>query len=400
MPKHYIFFTRNVLPQPQAHLVQVAHTANAAANLGYSAVLVYLEKQLKALNPIDLIFPFRPRNPDAELAKFYNIQDKLKVAPLPMPWPIDRVNNKLTNKLTNSSTIATKYYFPVHILPKTKIVHTRDWNFVKTAIKHGIPAIYEHHHHEHKKFEHEIVTSPLFQISVTVADTIRQTMIENGMPPEKVIKIHNGFNHLFLERQTEKATEWRQKLLAGRQHLVVYSGALHEFKGVNLLIDVAKALPEIQFALAGGNEEQVQNYQKLAQEKKVENIAFLGHLTQDKLASLLQAADILAHPHLSGEAASFTSPLKLFDYMASGTPIVSSKIPPLQEFESTKAVAGWCEPDDPNQFAQCLQQVLQTHPRKPEGYAESMDFVNQFSCENRLAKILSYVEDSMRPTLV
>jgi glycosyltransferase involved in cell wall biosynthesis len=397
MTKHYIFFTRNVLPQPQAHLVQVAHTANAAANLGYPAVLVYLQKGLKALNPIDLIFPFRPRKPDEELAKFYNIQDKLKVAPLPMPWPIDFVNNKLAN----SSTLATKYYFPLHILPKTKIVHTRDWNFVKAAIAQGIPAIYEHHHHEEKKFEPEIVKSPLFQISVTVADTIRSTMIQNGMPPEKVIKLHNGFNHLFLERQPEKAAEWRQKLLGNkREHLVVYSGALHEFKGVNLLIDVAKELPEIQFALAGGNEDQVKKYQKLAQEKQVENIAFLGHLTQDKLASLLQAADILAHPHLSGEAATFTSPLKLFDYMASGTPIVSSKIPPLKEFESTKAVAGWCEPDDPHQFAQCLQQVLQTHPRKPEGYADSMEFVNQFSCENRLAKILSYVEDSMRPTLV
>ena len=89
MPKYYVFFTRNVLPQPNvASLVQVAHSANAAANLGLPAVLVYLRKGLSAFNPVDLLYPFRPRKPDEKLAKIYNIQDKLKVADLPMPWPI------------------------------------------------------------------------------------------------------------------------------------------------------------------------------------------------------------------------------------------------------------------------------------------------------------------------
>lgn len=394
MIKHYIFFTRNALPQPQAHLVQVAHTANAAANLGYSAVLVYLQKSSKFLTPVELIRPFRPRKPDPELAKFYNIEDKLKVAPLPMPWPIDRVRGTLTN----SSTVVSKYYFPVYIRPHTQIIHTRDWNFVKAAIKNGIPTIYEHHHHEQKQFEPEIVRHPLFQISVTVADTIRETMIQNGMPPEKVIKVHNGSNSMFFVRQPEKAEAWRKQLLVDdRQHLVVYSGALHRFKGVDLLVDVAKQLPHVQFALAGGDESQVRAYQQMTREKQVENVTFLGHLMQEHLPSLLQAADVLAHPHLSGEAATFTSPLKLFDYMASGTPILATEIPPLMEFKNSQGIAAWCEPDNPTAFAQCLQQVLSTHPRKIEGYSDSIDFVQQFSCENRLSKILSFVEESLRP---
>lgn len=394
--KHYIFFVRDVLPKPEAHLVQVTNSANGAANLGYSTVLVYLRKGLSALNPVELARPFSPRKPESQLARFYNIQENLKVAPLPMPWPIDRIGGKWTD----SSTIVSKYYFPVHILPTTKIVHTRDWNFVKVAIKHKVPAIYEHHHHEHKQFEPEIVKSPLFQIAVTVADTVRESMIQNGMPPEKVIKLHNGFNQLFVIRQPEKAEAWRKKLLVdGRSHLVVYSGALHQFKGVDLLIDVAKELPQIQFALAGGKESQVEHYRQLARDSQVKNVTFLGYVLQDELASLLQAADILAHPHCSGKAATFTSPLKLFDYFASGTPIVCTEIPPLREFQTSLAIAAWCEPDNPTQFAQCISQVLQTHPRKTEGYSDSIDFVKQFSWENRIAKILSYVEESMRPPL-
>ncbi len=398
MSKYYVFFTRNILPQPNvASLVQVAHSANAAANLGYPAVLVYLRKGWSALNPVDLLFPFQPRKPDDKLAKIYNIQDKLKVADLPMPWPIDSWDSKWTS----SSTIVCKYYLPIHLLKSTQIVHTRDWNFVKAAVKNGIPAIYEQHHHEDKQFESEIVRNPLFQISVTVADTVRDSMILNGMPPEKVITLHNGFNQLFLARQTEAAQNWRQQLLEDdRQHLAVYAGGLYPFKGVDMLVDVAKELPLVQFAIAGGDSSQVTAYQQLAKSKQVNNIKFLGYLPQNQLASLLQAADVLTHPHCLTEAATFTSPLKFFDYMASGTAIVATEIASLMEFKSGNIAATWCEPDNPHQFAQSIRDSLTKYPRKSEGYAETLNFVKQFSWENRIERILSYVDDQVRYPII
>ncbi|MEG4024518.1 glycosyltransferase family 4 protein [Microcoleus sp. S13C4] len=398
MSKYYVFFTRNILPQPNvASLVQVAHSANAAANLGYPAVLVYLRKGWSALNPVDLLFPFQPRKPDDKLAQIYNIQDKLKVADLPMPWPIDRWDSKWTS----SSTIVSKYYLPIHLLKSTQLVHTRDWNFVKAAVKKGIPAIYEQHHHENKQFESEIVRNSLFQIAVTVADTVRDSMILNGMPPEKVITLHNGFNHLFLARQTEAAQNWRQQLLEDdRQHLAVYAGGLYPFKGVDMLVDVAKELPLVQFAIAGGDPSQVTAYQQLAKSKQVNNIKFLGYLPQNQLASLLQAADVLTHPHCLTEAATFTSPLKFFDYMASGTPIVATEIASLMEFKSGNIAATWCEPDNPHQFAQSIRDCLTKYPRKIEPYAETLNFVKQFSWENRIQKIMGYVDDQVRYPII
>lgn len=392
--KHYIFFTRNTLPQPRADLVQVVNCANAAANLGYSTVLTYLGQQSNWLSLNTYLAPFRPQVPDIKLAQFYNIQERLRVVALPFPWSLKR------EQLTDPSTIVCKYYFPIHLRSRSQIVHTRDWNFVKAAIKNGIPAIYEHHHHEEKQFEPEIVNHPLFQIAITVADPVRDSMIAHGMPPEKVVKLHNGFNQLFLQRQPEQAHIWRQKLLSDdTQKLVVYSGALHAFKGVDLLLEVAQLLPEVQFVFAGGEDPQVMAYRNLAEQKQLSNVKFLGHVLHEQLASLLQAADVLAHPHCSGKAATFTSPLKFFDYMASGTPIVSTEIAPLMEFKPSGVVAGWCEPDQPVQLADCIRRVLQTHSRQTEGYSKSMQFVKQFSWENRITKILSYVEDWLKPTL-
>ena len=397
LKKHYIFFIAEELPQPEAHLVQSTNAANAAANLGYSTVLVYPQKGLKAINSVNLARPFQPKKMPIELIKYYNLQDKLKVAPLPMPWPIDHFRSKFTD----SNTIASKYYLPFHILTTTKLVHSRNWNFIKAAIKNGVPAIYEHHHHEDKQFEPEIVNSPLLQIAVTVVETIRETMIQNGMPPEKVITLHNGFNRLFMQRQPDKAAQWREKLLKdGRSQLVVYGGAIQQFKGIDVLIDVASQMPNVQFACAGGKPTEVEYYQRVAKEKQVDNMTFLGYVLHNELASLLQAADILAHPHCSGKAATFTSPLKLFDYLASGTPIVATEIPSLIEFKTTQTIAAWCEPDNPKKFAESLKRVLETHPRKIEGYSDSVEFVKQFSWENRAAKILSYVDESLRPLLI
>ena len=396
LKKHYNFFIIDELPKPEAHVVQSVNAANAAANLGISTVLAYPYKGLASFNPVNLAYPFRPKKPPAEFVTYYNFQDKLKVAPLPMPWPIDHIKSKFTD----SNTIATKYYFPFHILSRTKLVHAWNWNFVKAAIKNGVPVIYEHHHHEDKQFEPEIVNHPLFQVAVTVADTVRESMIQHGMPPEKLIKLHNGYNHSFMVRQPEKAAEWRKKLLQGRLHLVVYSGALQNFKGIDVLIDVAGQMPNIQFVCAGGNTKEVAHYQQLAQEKQVNNITFLGYILHKDLPSLLQAADVLAHPHCSGYAATFTSPMKLFDYLTSGNPIVATEIPSLMEFKNTKAIAAWCEPDNPSKFAQAVAQVLETHPRKIEGYQDSINFVKQFSWENRAAKILSYVNESFRPPII
>ncbi|MDF5720715.1 MAG: glycosyltransferase [Rhizonema sp. PD37] len=394
--QNYIFFLAEEIPKPEAHLVQSANAANAAANLGYSTVLVYPYQGLAAFNPVHLIRPFQPRKVPTTLVKYYSLQDKLKIAPLPMPWPIDSIKSKFTD----SNTITTKYYFPFHILSTTKIIHAWNWNFVKAAIQNGIPAIYEHHHHEDKKFETEIVNHPLFQVAVTVADTVRESMIQHGMPPEKLIKLHNGYNHSFMVRQPEKATEWRKKLLKNeRLHLVVYSGALRQFKGINVLVDVAALMPNIQFVCAGGNVQEVAHYQQLAQEKQVDNITFLGYVLHLDLPSLLQAADILAHPHCSGKAATFTSPMKLFDYLTSGNPIVATEIPSLIEFKNTKAIAAWCEPDNPKEFAKAVAQVLETHPRKIQGHTHIIDFVKHYSWENRAAKILSYVDESLRPVI-
>lgn len=394
MQQYYTFFVRDTLPKPAAYIVQMVNLANAAANLGYATLLVYLKKGFAAGNPLQWISPFHPQSPNPQLAQFYKLQPHLKVVELPIPWPLDA----LQTRWTNSSTIVCKYYSPVHILPRTKLVHSRDWNFVTTAIQHGIPAIYERDHYETRQYDPTIVRHPLFQAAVTVAAPVRHNLIRNGMPPEKVIELHNGFNQSFVERQPEPAQAWRKQLLGDRfQALAIYAGALYNFKGIDITIDIASQFPQVRFVMAGGPEERVEFYQNMTRDRHIKNVHFVGYLDQTQLASFLQSADILLYPHLSGEAASFTSPMKLFDYIAAGVPIVATRIPPLLEFQALDVVAAWCEPDDPQDLALAIRSVLERYPRPTGGYSHNIDVSRQFSWEQRILNTLKRVDAACQP---
>ncbi len=393
-PRNYLFYTHKLSFKPDtAHEIHDVLCANAAANLGYPTLFAYPERRHLRRNPIAFLNPVQPRKPSQELIDFYNIDSDLKVAQLPLPWFNDR-----GDKWTSSSTTVCKYYFPVHMLGQTQIVHTQSWNFVQAAIEHNIPVIYETHYFQKQDFDPNIVQNPLFQVAITQSELTRTSLIDHGMPPEKAVAMHNGFEQAFLNRVPEEAADWRRELLQdGRQELVVYSGALYGFKGIDVLIDAAAALPQVQFVLTGGTAEQVAHYRAIAAPLK--NVTFLGWVNpRQKLISLMQAADVLAHPHRSGKEADFTNPVKFFQYIASGTPIVATEIGPLKEFQRPELAMVWCPPDDPKALAEALQKSLYQYPRSVEGYDVNIEFSHQFSWEKRIDRILDLVAPEYRPT--
>jgi glycosyltransferase involved in cell wall biosynthesis len=393
MIRHYLFFIRDTLPQPAAHLIQTVQCANAAANLGYPTQLAYVDRGSTAWQPWRWVNP-QPQPVNEAFARFFNIQNQLDLLPLAMPWPIDRIQHRLTN----ASTVACKYYWPWHLAACTALVHTRDWNFAKAALKQGVPVIFECHHHTERPFEPEMATHPLLQAVVTVIDTVRESIIRNGVPEKKVVTVPNGFNSQFLTRHPTAAQQWRDRLLQDSfTHLVVYAGALHEFKGVDVLLDIAPQFPQVKFALAGGPAEQQRHYGDRIAALGLTNVELLGFLEQQDLAHILQAADVLAHPHRSGPAATFTSPLKLFDYLASGTPIVATRIPSLDDWALAPQIAAWCAPDESSAFAKTLGQVLTSHTRPSGGFAANPESLQPYSWEARIQTILSHVEAQYRP---
>ena len=116
--------------------------------------------------------------------------------------------------------------------------------------------------------------------------------------------------------------------------VVGYAGHLYPWKGVDVLIAAIERLPDVRGLVVGGlaGEPDLERVRALADRVAPGRVTFAGQVEPPRVAALLRQADVLVLPNTpSRMSAAYTSPLKLFEYMASGRPIVASDLPALRE---------------------------------------------------------------------
>jgi glycosyltransferase involved in cell wall biosynthesis len=114
--------------------------------------------------------------------------------------------------------------------------------------------------------------------------------------------------------------------------LVVYAGLTFAYRGLDMLLDaVALArVPGLRLTLVGGRPQELAELRAQAERLGLgENVQFVGPQDQALVARYLAAADILAVPDTITDVTA--SPLKLFEYMATGRAVVCPDIPALRE---------------------------------------------------------------------
>ena len=115
--------------------------------------------------------------------------------------------------------------------------------------------------------------------------------------------------------------------------IVGYLGRLHTIgldKGVGTLVDAIATVEGACLALVGGPDDMAESLRRqwLALGLRAERFLYAGHVPPDKVALYLSAFDICAMPHPpKAQFSRYTSPLKLFEYMAAGRAIVASDLP-------------------------------------------------------------------------
>ncbi|MEM7217579.1 MAG: glycosyltransferase family 4 protein [Pseudomonadota bacterium] len=127
-------------------------------------------------------------------------------------------------------------------------------------------------------------------------------------------------------------TEPRESLpdaraLAKGARAVVYAGTLEPYQGIDLLIAgvalLAARRDDFRLIIAGGSEPQVEHYKRLASDAGVaEVVTFLGQLRPLAARHLAETADIILSPRSSGT----NTPLKTYEQLACGVPLVATEI--------------------------------------------------------------------------
>ncbi len=196
-----------------------------------------------------------------------------------------------------------------------------------------------------------------FQLFFVLNNNIKKDLLSFGIPENKVFVFPSGVD-LDELRIGMSMQEARNKLdLPQGVKIVLYAGQFYSWKGVDTLADAAALLPEATFVFVGGAIPESEIF--IEKYKNVANIIIRPFQERSVIAQYLKASDVLVIPNSSKKQISsrYTSPLKMFEYMAVQKPIVASDLPSLREV-LTEDDCLFATADGPQDFARAIKKVL------------------------------------------
>jgi glycosyltransferase involved in cell wall biosynthesis len=173
---------------------------------------------------------------------------------------------------------------------------------------------------------------------------------------------------------------------SGERQLVLYAGRVNADKGAGIVLEAASLCRETQFVLVG----RVYDPAYHERARRSGNVRLVGFVPPSRIPQYLAAADVLVLPSTASlPYAAYTSPLKLFEYMASGKPVVASDLPVLQEILCHERNALIYPAHDPKALAESVARLKLDRPLADRVAEQALQDVAKYSWDKRAARILS-----------
>ncbi len=356
------------LPTEKAHGIQIMETCKALAEAGHR---------------VTLLIPTRWNVISQDPFSFYNIKENFTITKVRTP---DLVAFGPVGFLIQSLVFARR---ALKVLEKNQVdvLYGRDeiplWICRKIR---NVKKIWESHVGVWNFFTRGLINAD-FRI-VAISDGLKAFYRKHGVLDKTLSIIPDGVDTQAFNVTLSKGEVRAQLQLPEEKKIVLYTGHLYARKGVDTLATAAKSLSEnIDTYFVGGTEQDIEQFRS---RYTSDGIHIVGHVSHALVPLWLRAADVLILPNTAQDTAAslYTSPMKLFEYMASGTPIVSSDVPAVREVLGTET-AYFAEPDNPAALARAIREALadlgaQERAKKAQEEALRYDWVTRAEKIGRL----------------
>lgn len=286
------------------------------------------------------------------------------------------------------------WHFSIAALPallrtRPHLVFSRSYIFPVVSSRLGFATVAESHADPSRGTPYfgSLVRGSLnshFRTWVTISERLAEAYCALGVPAGKIAVLPDAVDLRLFRRPTALPLN----PLAGSRPAVVYAGHLYDYKGIPTILEAARRLPNVQFHLVGGWPEDIQRQRKLADEIGASNIVFHGSQMHSEVPRFLWHADVLLLPPSARHpSAAWTSPVKLGEYLASGTPVVATSIPALRDWLTDEEVF-FVPPDDDKALADGIAAVLDNPRMAAIRVAAALSRAEALSYERRAAEIL------------
>ncbi|HLG43124.1 MAG TPA: glycosyltransferase family 4 protein [Planctomycetota bacterium] len=230
---------------------------------------------------------------------------------------------------------------------------------------------------------------------IVISRALRDWMIERGIDGERVLVAPDGVDlRRYDSLRFKGVTDLRTELgLPADRPLVGYTGSLNGDRGTETLVRAVRHFPPEAFlVIAGGRKADSDALRRIARAEGVEGrVIFVGHRPHAEVAAFQMAMNTLVMAYTPDLATQrWCSPLKMFEYMASGRPIVTSDIPALHEILKHEENALFVPPGNTAALGGAIARLLGDSSLARTLSERALNDVRQYSWDERARRILEF----------
>jgi glycosyltransferase involved in cell wall biosynthesis len=400
MSKRLLYIANIRMPTEKAHGLQIMQNCEAFAKTGASVTLWAAR---------------RVNTPEMRAVRdawaFYGVQQNFEVRHLPCIDLIVLVPDR-ADMLARLIFYLQLWTFALVALVRSPfaradILYSRDALVVSLLgmIHRPEKIAYEVHRLANRGAGSRLQTQAIERAGTVIAITeaLREDLVKRGADPARIIVAHDGvragrFAGALSKEEARRELNWPLDAF-----IVGYVGRLHTLtmdKGVGVLIEALRNVRGVALAIVGGPDEMVAALQAHWEALRLDPTTFLydGQVPPDKVPVYLAAFDVCAmpHPH-TPHFARHTSPLKLFEYMASRRPIVASDLPGFAEVLRDGVTALLVPPGDAAALTAALTR-LRDNPDLSEFLADSAynRVMSRYTWDERAKLILAAIDENAK----
>ena len=220
---------------------------------------------------------------------------------------------------------------------------------------------------------------------VVIAEKMRETVRDAGLPDERIATIENWVDVDFI-RPGDRDNRFRREVASPDDLVVLYSGNMGHSHAIDVVLQSAALVRDhgdIRFVIVGAGTQKARLVQ-MAREMKLEQVTFLPLQPRERLPEVIAAGDVCLVPLRKGLSTA-SLPSKIYTYMAAGRPLVATLDPGESAWELVeRARCGiLVQPERPRELAEAVLKLYRD-PELRRRYGENGRRYAEAHCDRKV----------------